>query len=261
MEERNITTETEQKDVHEEAHIVFEENVPFEPIADVKYLSSREFLQTVTLAMKSVYADYEGCKLVTVNNGQNYVIFYFNHNPNPNSAGIVALTAEAPGTNTTKNTTLRSIRLADSYRTNGEKFYLTEDGKSTIRDLLVAGNLTFQQNGKVKWDKVVFETSDPNPQYSAYNRNMQMLTAVSYIDTNKLAALMYGDEKDANGYSKWEYVVSTVHSLQPSSIPNGASFGIRGDVMLRIERISADETRKLATKLGVQQASGLDIVR
>ena len=260
MEERinNTTPETEQKDVHEEAHIVFEENVDFDPIADVKYLSSRAFLQTVTLAMKSVYADFEGCKLITLNNGQNYVNFFFNHNPGPN--GIVALTADAPGTNTTKNNTLRSIRLADSFRTNGEKYYLTVDGMSTIRDLLVPGDVVFERNGKVKWGKIVFETADPNPPYAAYNRGAQMLTTVAYIDTNKLAALMYGDEKDANGYSKWEYVVTSVHSL-PNAALGANAFGIRGDVMLRIERISAEETRKLAQQLGVQQANGLDIVR
>jgi hypothetical protein len=260
----NDAAETEQKDstatnVNEDAHIFFEEHIDFKPISDEKYLSSTKFLQTVSSVMHSVYADFEGCKLVPMQNGQSYLVFYFNHNNNVSDGSkIVACTAEAPGTNTVKNETLRSIRLADSFRTNGEKYYLTEDGKSSLADLLVRGNFAFHPNGKVKWDKVVFDTADSTPQYGYFSRTPQMLTSVMYIDPDRIAALIYGEGQDDSGFPKWEYTVRIVHNLQPSVVNR---FGVTTGQMLCIERISREETNNLAAELGIQQVSGLDIVR
>lgn len=255
----NVNAAETQEDVTKEpAHIFFEETLDFEANADVKYLASVKFLQNVSDVMHSVYADFEGCKLVPMKDGNCYIVFYFNHNNHSEAeAGgkIIACTPMAPNVNA-KNETLRSIRLADSYRSNGEKYYLTDDGKSTIADLLIPGQFTFKDNGRVRWDKITFEVADPNPQYSYYNRQMQMLTSVLYIDPSRIAALMYGDGRtDETSTPKWEYVVRCHNSLMPN---RGQ---VAGGVMLSIERISVEETNKLAFELGIQQAPGLDIIR
>lgn len=241
-----------------QAHIFFEQNIDFESNAETKYLSSNKFLQNVSNVMHSVYADFEGCKLVPMKDGSCYIIFYFNHGKyDPSDDKIIACTPIAPNVSAT-NETLRSIRLADSYRSNGEKYYLTEEGKSSIMDLLIRGNLTFHENGKVKWDKILFEAADPNPQYAYYNRQMQMLTSVSYIDPCTIAALMYGDGSSKESPNpKWEYVVRCHNSL----IPNRYGQVISSGLMLSIDRISIEETQKLAMELGIQQAPGLDIIR
>lgn len=247
----NVTAE-EQK---EAAHIVFEEHAEFKSNADVKYLSSVSFAQDVSTVMHGVYADFEGCKLQTMKDGSCYFHFYFNHNSYPDTDKIVACTPQAPNVSA-KNQTLYNIRLADSYRNNGEKYYLTEDGKSTIADLLIPGDFVFDRNTrKVKWNKVVVDVADPNPNMRLYINSLQMLTQVSYIDPCRIAALMYGDGSEETGIPQWEYVVRAHNSLMPNR-----GF-VQSGVMLSIERISVEETNRLARELGIQQAPGLDIIR
>jgi hypothetical protein len=258
----NTETAEEQKvdNRKDSAHIVFDEPIPFKANADVKYLSSISFLQEVSTVMHSAYADFEGCKLVPMKDGNCYIIFYFNHNVYPEDTDkIIACTAESPSIKA-KNNTLRAIRLADSYRTNGEKYYLTDDGKSSIADLLIPGNLVFEPSGAVKWNKVVADVADPqHPAYMYGPRGVQVLTAVSYIDPSRIASLMYGDGRaDDSSAPQWEYVVKCHNSL----MPNRGQFGqIYGGMMLSITKISVEETNRLARDLGFQQAPGLDIIR
>ena len=254
----NETTQNTTGDASADLKIVIDEHEKFDAIVDEKYLTSKDFCEAVSQIFHTVFADFEGCSLDPIPNSNQVAIgLYFNHRDYSGSDMPVACSRYVDNNNT-KNATLRSIRARNNMLTHGDRFYLTKDGQSAISDLLINGSFLYKNDGTVRWDKCVAEITDPSTQFG-YGVNKIQLTKVSYVDPIKLAALIYGDtEVDPKDGTEthWVYNIRVLKSL-----PNIVGVGQSNNFMLAVERISTEETEKLANAYGFTFSSGLNIIR
>lgn len=237
--------------------IDIKEHEKFEHISDTKFISSNDFCSIVSQVF-SVYEDFEGCSFEPVS-GTNYhmIALYFNHrlvNVNP-EGHTLAITKEEASANV-KNQTLRSTRNFTNRYYNGDKFYLTGDGKDGLKPFLFdssAVRTIYNQNWDVNWSKVVTEAAETN----YIGGPQQQYTKVSFIDPAKLATAIFG-EKDEDG-TKWVYGVRILRSLPSISI--GTNGNVNNNFMLSIDRVCESEVTKLAQMFGLGVSSGLNIIR
>lgn len=264
-EETKVTQDTvEEKNVNETANngdliISLNDNVPFEPISDSKYLSSQEFLATVSDIFRKIYADYEGCTLEMIPSSSALQIkMFFNHNDYSNSNLYVACSKEA--TVNAKSEAIAMIRRHSYQVNNGDRYYLTDDGKSGLRPFFVDWNALYGKNNDLNWAKIVADVSD-NASQNQFAPLRQQYTQVSFIDPAKIAALIYGDgsDKDPSGNPAWIYNVRILHSIP--SLSFGTSNNNPNSWMLAIDRVSPKEVQALAARYGLNMSSGLNIIR
>ena len=236
-----------------------EQHEKFEHISDTKFVSSTDFCGLVS-QMFGIYADFEGCSYEAIpGTNTNMIALFFNHKlvgANEDTiANIVddgralAITRDSDGT--AKNSTLRDARNLTSRYMNGDKFFLTDDGKSGLRPFLMEGYRSIMSgNGEINWGKVTQEVSETN-----YNMPQQY-TKVSFIDPAKVAEAIYG-KVDEDG-TKWVYGVRVLRSIPTISTGMGT---VSSNYMLAIERVCEEEVYKLAQQCGVGVSSGLNIIR
>lgn len=234
--------------------ITINEHEKFDHISDMKFVSSTDFCGLVS-QMFSIYADFEGCSYEVVPGTNSHMIaLYFNHklagtNTELEDGRGIAITKDAGVT--AKNNTLRSTRNFTNRYYNGDKFFLTEDGKSGLIPFLFDQNRSlYKGNGEVNWDKIIQEVADGNCGMP------QQYTKVSFIDPAKVAEAIYG-KVDDDGI-KWVYGVRVLRSV-PTIALGGTN--VSTNFMLAIERVCEPEVFKLAQGLGVGVNSGLNIIR
>lgn len=244
--------------------ISVDEHAKFNPISDTKYLTSVEFCETVSSLFRNVYADWEGCKMVPLQGAnQLQILFFFNHKEQIIANSELARACTRDENTTTKSSTLAALRHRDHLLANGDSYHLTEDGESSIRDFLYDNNNLYKRNGEVEWKKVVAEASDYVAQ--GYGQPVaQQLTQVSWIDPVKLATLIYGEnDDDKESENNWVYNIRVLRSMPSANYSYGMYVGNNQpqNYLLAIDRISSEETKKLAALYGLVLGNGLGIVR
>ena len=234
--------------------ITVDEHEKFDHISDTKFVSSTDFCGLVS-QMFNTYADFEGCSYEVVPGTNSHMIaLYFNHklagtDTQPEDGRGIAITKNADSS--AKNNTLRSTRNFMNRYNNGDKFFLTEDGKSGLTPFLFDQNRSlYKGNGEVNWEKITQEVADGN-----YGMPQQY-TKVSYIDPAKVAEAIYG--KVDNDGTKWVYGVRVLRSIPTIALGGN---NVSTNFMLAIERVCESEVMKLAQVLGVGVNSGLNIIR
>ena len=242
----NVTAQTE-------LNIDVAQPLKFKSILDTVYINSVELCEQISAAMKSVYVDFEGCRMVPVpNTNQLQLQFFFNHREYDVPEGMYkAVTKD--GKNEANNQTLAAIRRHDRLLNEGDRYFLTDDGKSGLKKFFFDGATVFEKDGSVKWNRVCAEVSDSANQFMP-TQLPQQLTQVSFIDPVKFVTMLYGAaDEDGEG---WVYNLSVKRSMPSMAYGSNSS-----NYVLAIERISVAQTKKLAAQYGLVFTNGLGIVR
>ena len=248
----NETTDKSEKEV---LKIQVKEHSKFDHITDAKFLPSKELCESISELFRNVYADYEGCVMEVMPGTQLPMIsLFFNHKEI--SGTSLAYACSKSIDDETKNTTLRSLRLNERMLKQGDRYYLTDEGKSGLEDFLIR-NGSLLNNGKINWGKIVADVADPNVGYLGYGTTPMQYTKVSFIDPAAVAKAIYG-EKDEDG-TKWVYGIRILRSLPTVAMLPGQQ--VSNSWMLALERVCEQEVNKLAMMAGFSVNSGLDIIR
>lgn len=236
----------------------------FNPISDTKYLTSVEFCEIVSTMFRDIFADWEGCKMVPLQ-GANVLqmIFFFNHNEHVITNSDLYRACTRDENSETKNATLASLRHRDHLLASGDAYHLTDDGMSSLRDFLYDNNNLYKRNGEVDWKKVVAEASDYTTTQGYGQPVAQQLTQVSWIDPIKLATLIFGENDSEDTVDNWVYNIRVMRSMPSANYSYGMYVGNNQpqNYLLAIDRISGEETKKLAALYGLVIGNGLGIIR
>ena len=256
MAEEFIRNDEEQTTKEKSFKIKVKSKDDFKPIADVKYISSKEFGSTITKIFKAAYADCVGCKIEPISNTNQLMIsLYFDHNDHTNDPRPVACSLNN-SVNSSKNSLVNEIRARHDRLEHGDKFFLTEEGKSGLADFLIDNQYLFDGQGEPKWGKIVSEVSEMEGNY--YGAPRIPYTKVSFLDLSKFAELIFGTGDEVN---HWVYLVNVKNSLPSPNAMFGGNPNANRNFVLEIQRISKEETENLATLYGFTFSSGLDIIR
>lgn len=237
--------------------VLMGEHLKFNSIVDEIYITSRDLSSLVSTVMKQVYADWYGCKFVPIKQMGNALsfLFYFNHDQKADSVIPNACTKDDTTSDNTENSTIRSIRNRNFRLTEGNAYHLTKEGEEGLSGLIFNTESLYTRDHKVAWNRIVSDVADPQSQYM-FGSQQSQLTQVTYIDLIKVITMIYGDtDEDGRHYA---YNARIVRSLPTMAM--GAQQG-SGNFMLALEKISTEETEKLARDCGFTFNSGLDIVR
>lgn len=237
------------------------ENDAFNPDYDGKYLTSIEFCKLTNEIFRAAFVNFYGSKF-EISGGQPVMSLLFTHmdqvpeyteDQDGNSVVAHVATTRADG-NKVGNKTIDSIRRRENFRLNGDKFYLTEDGKDIIKPLLFP---RIYNNGKVNWNSIVVETSDANGSSLFGTMNQIQLTKVGGIDPKRVASLIWG-RKDEDG--EIDYGISIMRDLTINS-----GFGMPGsqggkNYAMSITRAHVSAISKTYENLGLGSV-GSNIIR
>ena len=215
---------------------------PFNGIATTKYVTSSDLCKMASDIFRSVFADAEGATFDIVGNVPTLAAI-FNHGVYDKDA-TVACTREA---SVDANASIMArVRSRDRLLNNGDRFFITEDGKDVFTDLL-----SYQAfaNNKPNWSKVVVEFSENTQQrFYGYGQAPQY-TKIGYLDLAKFAALVWGSEVDGDPV---DYVVTIVRALN-SGVPGMPPT----NYMLSVTQISSKELQATYEKLGFGSFSSI----
>lgn len=225
------------------------EPLEFQTIAKTAYYSSNDFCKMVSELFSSVFADYEGCLFDATSNGMASISLIFNHGNYDEDATCAT---EKMGGKTSGSSLIDRSRIRDRQMTEGDRYYLTEDGKDAIMPLL---NPVAFNNGNPNWRHLVSEIQDnSNGSYYNFGRGTQY-TKVSNISLSKLCGLIFGT-KDKNGDDLEYDVKLAAPMMNQYQVGNG----ITGNYMLTVTSISSEVVESLYRKMGWVSA-GANIVR
>lgn len=226
------------------------EHEPFMPITDSMFITSTEFCEKVSALFKSIYSDCQGCAFEINQQGLAFISVFFNHNEAQDEIRKAAVSRNLGTDSNLQNETVRRIRSNDSRNRYGDRYYLTEDGKTGIDDFLF-DHLINRNTGKIDWSKIVADVSQPS-QY--FNQRPIAYTKVSMLDPRKLATLIYGDT-DENG-DKLEYAVQV-----KKNIPQGYGGNFQPIWVLEICRVFEKSLINVCNALGIAPSNGLNIIQ
>ena len=244
----NANTEQEKNVERTPYTVSFDQRPKLKFVGKNVYITSNELCTTANEVFHATFADYEGCCLEFGQGGEPTVTLFFNHGQY-SSDQHVAVSRNT--SNKASNELLGRIRQRDQLMKNGDRYYITDDGKDIITKLLT--NRAFNNN-KPNWGGLVAEHSDKN-MYNMYNAQAPVqLTKIMQIDLNRLVAFIYG-RKDEDG-SDIDYVTLVTGVVNP--IMGAPSYS--KNYMLNINAVSADNVKSLCEKLGLG-TMGSDIIR
>ena len=231
--------------------INIEEYEKFDSLVETSFITSTEFCKTVSELFRAVFPDCIGSSLDVVPGSNVHTIsLFFDHLDHGDQ--IVAVTKDTDDQKT-KNVVLRSTRSYYTRLREGDKYHLTDEGKSALVDFLMDPQMArsiYSANYEVKWDKIVSDVADPQ----AGMMNGRQLTKVSFIDVDKLAAAIYG-ETNANG-DKVVYRVRNLGSL-PVYVGGYSSSGYS----LAVDRVVESNVQKMCNAYNIGVNNGLNIIR
>ena len=226
------------------------EPTPFDAIAESKYLTSNELCRLTSELFKSVFADYEGC-IFEATNGEPTMSLIFNHGKYDNDAVVAC---ERAGGKVSGSMVLDRTRNRDRQLQEGDRYYLTEDGKDVVMSLLTSRTYN---NGNPNWRNIVSEWTDRTVMNMYSYQQLPQYTKVSFIDLRNLCRLIFGNKIDGDTV---DYAVSIASSLTPNGYQAMGGMSMNMNYMLNITRASAKEVAAVYEKLGFG-SMGTRIVR
>lgn len=235
--------------------IQLDEHEPFEATAETKYITSNEFCKLVSELFKGVFADYEGCTFDVSNGGEPTISLIFNHGKYDENAIVACSRPDAKDTD--GSTVIRSIRRRDVQLRDGDRYYLTEDGKDALKELLTP---RAYNGSKVNWGSIVQDIVDRTAStYYMPSNQIPQYTRVSFIDIKRLCSLIYGRKMENGDQMDYQVTIASPLSQMNYSM-NGMPVGA-SNYVLSITRASLKEVTKMYEKLGYSTMMGTNIVR
>lgn len=245
----NVTENTEETKV-EAFKIVIDEHEKYDPLVETSFVTSTNFCKIISDLFRAVFPDCVGCSLDMVPSTNIQAIsLYFDHLDHGDQLTAVSKDADDQKT---KNAVLRSTRSYYTRLREGDKYHLTDDGKSAISDFLMdpeVARAIYSNNYDIKWDKIISDVADPNAGMSG-----RQLTKVSFVDPEKLATAIYGD-KNSNG----DNVIYRIRNL--GSLPVYVGGYSSAGYSLAIDRVTESNVQKMSAAYGIGVNNGLNIIR
>lgn len=228
-------------------YVVDIEPIPFNGDYDGKIMTSNNFCKMVNQVYKAAFADFEGCMFEVIN-GVPFISFIFNHT-RPTEDGIYA--CERSGAKSEGNTIIDRARNRDRQLREGDRYYLTEDGKDVILELLAP---MYYKNGKPDWSKLVSDFSDRTVgNMYGHPANAPQLTKVSGIDPKLLCAKFWGRKGGADYGVEVKYNLAYNTPMMPGGQQNP-------NYVLAITKANGENLRKTCNALGIGTI-GSNIIR
>ena len=224
----------------------------FEPISEVEYIRSQELCSMIASVFHQAFADFHGCKFEVQQNGEPTISLFFAHADHSNDSKPCActLTNIRTGSN---NDVIQRARRRDTLMKDGDRYYLTEDGKDVITDLLIRKFI--KNNGNVDWRTVVGEYSDQNNQNMWYGKPAIQYTKVSFIDPRLICKLIYGAKDNDDNFDYGVQILcpldNRINQFQMMGAPTSMNY------MLKIERAHSKALNEVYNKIGIAQGSNI----
>ena len=229
-----------------------DESLPFKYDAQASILTSTALGSAINEYFKAVFADCEGCKIVSNQRGLS-VSLVFKHIPAERRDPNLHYGVELSTARKTSNQTLDRIRTRDFSVLHGDRYSLTQDGEDIIKPLIIRNNSYFSQNGKILWGSILSEIAEPVYGNSMYGMRTEQYTLVSGIDINAVCSILYG-KKDAEGNAV-VYEVSLRGALN-AGVP-GLNSTANQILILWINRINCDKLQETYAALGLGSVSSI----
>lgn len=229
--------------------ITVDEPLDFEAIAVTKFITSTELAKAASELFKGVFADVEGCIFEAGNGGEPTLSIIFNHGDY--SGSNLPVGCERIGGKQTGSNILDKTRNRDRQLKEGDRYYLTEDGKDAVISLL---SPRYYNNGNPNWKIICTEWTERSATNYYTNVQNPQYTKVNFIDLRKICGLLYGTKIDDDHV---DYDVKIASVMNPGGYPGMTNNSV---YMLNITRASSKEVEKTYTKLGFG-AIGSSIVR
>lgn len=245
-----MSTQNDAAEKREPFKVQIDEHFDFDAIASSKYMTSNKFCALVSELMKSIFVQYEGCIFNAAQGMEPSIDLIFNHGEYENN-GTNVFAIERANAKTVGSTVIDRGRSRDSYTRDGDRFYLTDDGKDFVKDLLLR---RFYNNGNPDYRKIVSEFTERGPVNSYFVQQTPQYTKVSFIALDRLCSLLFG-AKDKSG-EPVEYAVN-IASVLPGYQANGMG---NTNYVLNIQQISSKELSEFCNSIGLG-TSNLNIVR
>lgn len=224
--------------------------IAFDAIAESKYVTSQELCRLTSELFREVFADFEGCIFETGNGGEPTMSLIFNHQKYSED-DIVA--CERSGNKASGSSVLDRTRNRDRQLQDGDRYYLTEDGKDVVMTLLTGRMFN---NGNPNWRNIVSDWTDRTVVNLYSNQQLPQYTKVSFIDLRNLCRLIFGSKVDGDNV---DYSVTIASALTPAGYQT-MGMPMNCNYMLNITRASAKEVAAVYEKLGFG-TMGTHIVR
>lgn len=239
------TQETQQNSGKEEIlRLRMDTPLKFEGLITAMYMDSIELCDRISSVFKGAFADYFGCKLDIVQNGQASLSMYFCEPVNKVQGETRKSVIERIISNKTATDMDMRIRAVNNFASanySGKVFKMTKEGKEMLEVFAPYGART--SNGKVNWDAITLESTFQNNM--GYNNQNSIYYRIT-LDVNRVVAFLFGDEINGENY---QYQVLVGNPINPVSSFDGRLIVNKWQIF--VQRLSRNVVEDLAKKQGV----------
>lgn len=215
-----------------EKYTVEVEPMEFTADAQCMTLTSSDLCKLVNTLFKAAFADFDGSKF-EMNGNIPTITLAFRHIKHDDEAGYYA--CEMASGKKSGSTVIDRSRTYDRLIKEGDRYYLTDDGKDVLKELLIP---RFASRPNLNWGEVVADFVDSSGSYFNYNKETK--TKVMYVDPNALCAKIFGDK----GYSYSVQVRGDLFANRPQG-------WMGNNYVLNILRVDNAEIQNTYAKLGI----------
>lgn len=266
--QQNQDTTTDESTAEKGYHVNIEQT-PFDTTMDSMLLRSTEFCAFVNQMFSPFYADYEGSTYETIQgSGIPMVCLFFNHLDWSKDKNPTACERDGMQKNV-QNSLLARRRQYDRRMIDGDRYTVTEDGRSGIGDFIYKKHIVsspwFRDKNtgrdRIDWRRVTAEVADPNNRFMMQQNGRPMgsqYTKISYLDPAAIVQAIFGATDEDGG--QLEYAVNIVNTLP--GIGNMYNQNrTSNDWLLCINRAHTESVMKYASMYNVPMQNGLNINR
>ena len=227
----------------------------FSPVSETMYVRSNDLCALVSEVFHAAFADFYGCVLETVGGQEPVISLFFDHADHKDDPkGRPCACEMAAGQGVEGNNVLARSRQRDSLMRDGDRYFLTEDGKDVISELLI--RRLVPNNGNINWKNIVGEYYDQTTQNMYFGRQAPQYTKVSGIDIKKICALIFGTKDDKDSYDYAFQILGALNFNNAYTMPGNPQVA---NYTISITRAHAKEINEIYSKLGI--ASGSNIIQ
>jgi hypothetical protein len=216
----------------------------FPSLFEVMYTDTEEFPTFINGLLRPMFVDFYGSKVEIVQNKQLYSTIFFtekfgydnkDHQDGPYAA-IERIVKK--DNNRSADARIQSINHMSNFGRT-KLFKLTTEAQESLQDIIPT-NFINRDNGKVDWNKIVYESSG-----MLTNGSTQATPYVQVVvDINRILQKIYGGLNDGN---EWQYMVNVNNPIAPVATPHGT---ISNKWQLFITRVSTSWAREIASQFG-----------
>lgn len=202
------------------------EPIPFDGLLKSKIISTIDLSKLVNSVFKNALADYEGCIILPMQNGQFDCTLYFKDHGGPVRGGDQIKNLISVSGQNRVGSAVDKI-TAFNNRTSNKLYSLSEETKQILSEFI-----NIKKNQKINWNQLVFEQAE-----QAYNATI-VYVKVCGIDIVRILKKIYGGKVDGD---RRDYNITL---MRPTGLNN---------YLISIQQLDTKEVEKLAQSVGIIQ--------